>query len=209
MSMYLYTIEKTLSNNYTMSDIQSLNGLMTNADNIHHLLGKLFNVDKEENWRSKYNILYKTNTESTFKLVIKSDIQISKEAINDNGFKLLSEKEIDIKDNQKIALSITVSPFRKDGGQKTKRIIKTTEERIAWLKNKLTHNGECIINEINEINQNMNYMEHPDKLKGAVMLCGYNYKISLTVKDKDGFLKLIQTGIGPQKNYGFGLLEVV
>ena len=206
--MYLYKLEKTISNNYTMKDIHSLNGLMTNADNIHHLLGKLFNISNEENWRTKYNILYKTDTESTFKLIIQSDVQIDKKLVEQNGFKLLSENEVTIKDNQKLTLRLTVSPFRKDGGQKTKRIIKTTEERIAWLKNKLTHNGECITNEINELGQTMIYMEHPDKLKGATMLYGYRYEINLTVKDKEGFLKLVQTGIGPQKNYGFGLLEV-
>lgn len=206
--MYLYVLEKTLSNEYTMADITELNKLMTNSDNIHHLLGKLFNVNNEENWRSKYNILYKVDTSTTFKLKVKSDIQIDKKVALENKIKVLDEKEISIKNNQEITVKLEVSPFRKDGGQKNKKIIKTTKERKDWLKNKLTYNGECEVKEINELGQVAKYMEHPDKLKGAAMLNGFSYEIKLTVRDAEGFKKLMQIGVGPQKAYGFGLLEI-
>lgn len=207
MSMYLYTVEKELSNNYTMDDIQDLNKLMTNADNVHHLLGKLFNVDKEENFRSKYNILYKVDTTTTFKLLIKSDIPMNKEQAAKNKIKILSEDKVSFKNGQELSIMIDVAPFRKDGEHKTKRIIKKAEDRVAWLTNKLTHNNECEIKSISEVSQVMNYMEHKDKNKGALMLTGYRYKINAIVRDSVGFTKLVSKGIGPQKNYGFGLIE--
>ncbi len=208
MSMYLYTVEKELSSNYTMDDIQELNKLMTNSDNVHHLLGKLFNVDKEENFRSKYNILYKVDTTTTFKLIVKSDIPMNKKSAAENKIKILSENEIHIGSNEELTININVAPFRKDGGQKTKRIIKTTNDRIAWLTNKLTHNNECEVKSISEISQVMNYMEHKDKTKGVSMLTGYRYNICVVVKDPTGFTELVQKGIGPQKSYGFGLMEI-
>lgn len=208
MSEYLYTVEKVLSSNYTMNDIKELGELMTNSDNIHHLLGKLFNVNKEENWRSKYNILYKVDTTTTFKLIIKSDIPMDKKAASDNNVRILSENEVKIKNGQELSIKLDVSPFRRVDGQKTKRIIKTTNERIAWLTNKLTHNNECEIKSISEVSQVMNYMAHPDKAKGASMLTGYRYDIRVVIKDQAGFAELLKKGIGPQKSYGFGLLEI-
>lgn len=206
MGMYLYTVERVMSSNYTMADIQDLNKLMTNSDNIHHLLGKLFNVNKEENWRSKYNILYRVDDSTTFKLIIKSDKEIDKQAVAANNCRVLSEKNLTVKNGDSLKVQLAVAPFRRAEGQSKKKIIKTTDERIAWLINKLTHNNECIVKAINEDHMVMQYMEHPDKAKGSVMLAGYNYTVDLTVKDADGFLKLMQTGIGPQKNYGFGLM---
>lgn len=208
MSMYLYTVEKELSSNYTMDDIQELNKLMTNSDNIHHLLGKLFNVDKEENFRSKYNILYKVDTTTTFKLIIKSDIPMDREQVAKNKIKILSEERVNFKNGQELSIMLDVAPFRKDGEHKTKRIIKEQNGRIAWLTNKLTHNNECEIKSISELSQVMNYMEHKDKTKGALMLTGYRYSIDVIVKDTVGFTELVSKGIGPQKNYGFGLMEI-
>lgn len=207
MSMYLYTVEKELSSNYTMNDIQELNKLMTNSDNIHHLLGNLFNVDKEENFRSKYNILYKVDTTTTFKLIIKSDIPMNKEQAAKSKIKILSEDKVSFKNGQELSIMLDVAPFRKDGEHKTKRIIKEQNGRIAWLTNKLTHNNECEIKSISELSQVMNYMEHKDKTKGALMLTGYRYNINVVVKDSIGFTELVSKGIGPQKNYGFGLVE--
>lgn len=209
MGMYLYTVEKELSNNYTMDDIQELNKLMTNSDNIHHLLGKLFNVDKEENFRSKYNILYKVDTTTTFKLIIKSDIPMDKEQVTKNKIKILSEEKISFKNGQELSIMLDAAPFRKDGEHKTKRIIKEQNDRVSWLTNKLTHNNECEIKSINEVSQVMNYMEHKDKTKGALMLTGYRYSIDIIIKDSVGFTELVSKGIGPQKNYGFGLMEIV
>lgn len=207
MDMYLYTVEKELSSNYTMDDIQELNKLMTNSDNIHHLLGNLFNVDKEENFRSKYNILYKVDTTTTFKLIIKSDIPMDRESAAKNKIKILSEDKISFKNGQELSIMLDVAPFRKDGEHKTKRVIKEKTDRIAWLTNKLTHNNECEIKGINEISQVMNYMEHKDKTKGALMMTGYRYSINVIIKDSIGFTELVSKGIGPQKNYGFGLVE--
>ena len=206
MKMYLYTIERELSSNYTMNDIQELNKLITNSDNIHHLLGKLFRVEKEKNFRSIYNILYKIDDSTTFKLIIKSDKEIDKKQITDNKFRLLSEKEITIKNNDELTIDIDVAPFRKDGGKAKKKIIKTADERIAWLKNKFTYNNECIIKSIKENHPVMRYMEHKDKSNGSTMMTGYNYTITIKVKDTDKFTELVQKGVGPQKTYGFGLM---
>ena len=132
---------------------------------------------------------------------------MDKELAAKNKLKILSEEKVRFKNGQELSIMLDVAPFRKDGEHKTKRIIKEQNGRIAWLTNKLTHNNECEIKSISELSQVMNYMEHKDKTKGALMLTGYRYSIDVIVKDTVGFTELVSKGIGPQKNYGFGLME--
>lgn len=53
----------------------------------------------------------------------------------------------------------------------------------------------------------MNF-EHSDKAKGSSQIWGYTYEVVAEVLDKEGLLKVINRGIGAEKCYGFGLVEM-
>lgn len=184
-----------------------LNKLSTNAHEVHKLLAKFFDADTP-NWRQLNNVLYHSKVlPNTIKLVIKSDTDINEEAVVLNGFELICK--YNIKDKlvgKTVSLETTVYPCTRDG--KKKRLIRGTQERIAWLTNKLTHNDECKIISIDECEEICKSFEHSDKAKGGSQIWGYTYEIIAEVLDKDGLLKVINRGIGAEKCYGFGLVEV-
>lgn len=206
--MKYYIIEKTLPKNYTSADIIELNDLLLNAEKVHKLLGKLFNTEKEANWRKKYNILYR-QLESG-KWFVSSEKEISDTMAEQLAVKVTPVNMPKLNVGSPISFKLALSPFRPDkaNGGKRKRI-KDRNERIDWLKQKLTYNGECEVLSINEFDLINRYMEHEDENKGKVALTGYEYTLALKIKDLDKFTTLMNEGIGPCKNYGYGLLTAI
>lgn len=82
---------------------------------------------------------------------------------------------------------------RNENGKK--RLIRGTQERIAWLTNKLTYNNECKIISIDECEEICMNFEHSDKSKGSSQIWGYTYEIVADVLDKEGLLKVINRSI--------------
>lgn len=203
----LYIIEKILPKNYGLDDVIEINDLLINAEKVHKLLGKLFNTEKESNWREKYNILYRQLKESG-KWIVQSDIPICEENARKLSIIFNKVSEKNLSPNMSLALKVKVAPFKPDENGKRKKI-KLREDRFNWLKQKFTYNDECEVLTITEFNPSIQYMEHEDTLKGKAALTGYDYSISVKIKDLDGFKKLLQKGIGPCKNYGFGLITMV
>lgn len=109
--------------------------------------------------------------------------------------------------DSKVLLETTVYPCTRNETGK-KRLIRGTQERIAWLTNKLTYNNECKIISIDECEEVCVNIEHTDKSKGCTQIWGYTYEAVIEVLDKEGLLKVINSGIGAEKCYGFGLVEV-
>jgi len=206
--MHTYIIEKIISNNNTMNDMNMLTELITNSESVHKILGELFSVGTENDWRSKNNILYRKVMNSTCKFIVQSDIEIDMNQAKKLGFSV-NKVDKTVKNGDVITIELAVSPFRKNGENKNRTVIKTTEERIEWLKNKLSHNDECEVIEITEMNEIMNYMAHSEDAKGSAMLLGRDYQAKIRIKDAEAFNQIRRSGIGPCKNYGFGLINVV
>ena len=192
------------------SDIQSeyLDALTMNAHEVHKLLAKFFNADAP-NWRQLNNVLYHSKRlPSAIKFVIKSDTPINEEAVVLNGFEVICKYNIEEKlADSKVLLETMVYPCTRNETGK-KRLIRGTQERIAWLTNKLTYNNECRIISIDECEEVCVNIEHTDRSKGCTQIWGYVYEAVIEVLDKEGLLRVINSGIGAEKCYGFGLVEV-
>lgn len=185
-----------------------LNKLSSNAHEVHKLLAKFFNADAP-NWRQLNNVLYRSKRlPNAIKLVIKSDVDIDEEAVVPNGFEVVCKYSIEERlSGSTVMLETTVYPCTRNENGK-KRLIRGTQERIAWLTNKLTHNDECRIVSIDECEEVCMNVEHTDKSKGCTQIWGYTYEAVVDVQDKEGLLKVINRGIDAEKCYGFGLVEV-
>ena len=205
--MYFYEIEKTLPVNFNAVDVQQLGNIITNVENIHRVLGILFGVNKEVNWRQKYNILFKVLNITTCKLFVKSDIPIDRNICADYKF-IVREKFLkEIKNGDILNIDIVVSPFKKNNS-KNRVYIKDNSLKELWLKNKFEFGGESLVTDCKKIEDVCYNMLHEDDSKGGTMLLGVRYQLQIKVLDKDKFENLIKSGIGPTKSYGFGLLEV-
>lgn len=154
------------------SDVQSgyLDALTTNAHEVHKLLAKFFNADAP-NWRQLNNVLYHSKRlPNAIKFTIKSDTAINEEAVVLNGFEVICKYDIEEKlTGSKVLLETTVYPCTRNEFGK-KRLIRGTQERIAWLTNKLTHNDECKIISIDECEEVCANVEHTDKSKGCTQI---------------------------------------
>ena len=203
--MYLYKLVNSMSYN-TDGDFKQLGHLVANADNVHHLLANLFGKEDEEQWRGKYNILYRVDSFRPYTLIVKSDIPIDMEEVSLQNFDIEVLKFNPVVGNEYNAC-LLFSPYRKNGESK-KRMVKDKEERLDWLTQKLTCTGGCEVLSIDESRDKVCvYMKHSCSTKGEADLIGYDYDIKLKVLDKEKLIQTISKGVGPQKAYGFGLLR--
>ena len=203
--MYLYKLVKSMTYN-TDGDFKQLGHLVANAANVHHLLANLFNKEDEEQWRSKYNILYRVDSFRPYTLIIKSDIPIDMDEVGLQNFDIEVLKFNPVV-GETYNARLLFSPFRKNGGLK-KELVKDTETRLDWLTYKLTCSGGCEVLGIEEgRDKECVYMKHSSSTNGETDLIGYDYSIKLKVLDKEKFIQTISKGVGPQKSYGFGLLR--
>lgn len=155
-----------------------LNKLSSNAHEVHKLLAKFFNADAP-NWRQLNNVLYHSKRlPNAIKLVIKSDVDIDEEAVVLNGFEVVCKYSIEERlSGSTVMLETTVYPCTRNENGK-KRLIRGTQERIAWLTNKLTHNDECRIVSIDECEEVCMNVEHTDKSKGCTQIWGVHLRSS-------------------------------
>lgn len=202
----LYLIEKTKSPNFPISELIELNNLFVNAEHVHKLLGKLFNHPGDSNWRSKYNVLYRQYGPA--KWLVSSDCSINAEAANRCKVKYQLLNQAEIKPGDVVKFVITASTYRKEPGAKNRTFIKTPEDRKAWMETKLSRGGQCDILSLKEVSLVRQNMQHEDISKGSSVLTGYDYECEVKVRDEAGFKELLRCGIGPEKSYGFGLIEV-
>lgn len=200
--MYLYEISKLSQN--TVEDRIKLIELLENEEVVHCMLGRIFGVDTEENWRSKYNILYrKLPMPCTW--IIQSDIPINDKCAKEEGIKVTKKNILPL--GRKCVINLTVSPYCKQKSQNRVKI-KTEEDRISWIKSKLSDGQACRIISCNENNMVQFYMAHKDESKGSLMLNGYDYSLEIEVLDNNAFNEIVKTGVGPSKAYGFGMVSI-
>ena len=202
----LYLIEKLISPSCPISEVIELNNLLINAECVHKLLGKLFNHPGDSNWRSKYNILYRQ--QGPAKWLVSSDRPINQEAANNCGIKYSVLEPQSVKAGDKLRLIVSASTYRKESGAKNRTFIKTPEARKLCIETKLSRGGQCDILSMKELSRVKQHMQHEDISKGSSDLTGYDYECEVRVKDEAGFKELLRCGIGPEKSYGFGLIEV-
>lgn len=206
--MYLYELEKLISQDNTVKDIQILTNILSNAEHLHVILGELFGVAGVCSWRKEHNILVKKCPGSTARFLVQSDIQVIKEKAQEYYFKVTELQMPQIKKGNTYTLYIDVSPFKSNGAVGHKIMIKNKQDRAHWLSKKFQDTGACTVDSCEETTPVLHYMEHLLDTRNAQMLHGFTYKLSVTVRNEEAFKQIVNTGIGPGKAYGFGLIEI-
>lgn len=207
--MYLYEIEKIIPQIPSPEDITMLTDILSNAEEMHIILGQLFGVSGVKNWRADNNILYMRVDGSTAKFIVQSDIPIDKQMTEKMKFKVTDKNMSTVRENNTVKLKLCVSTFRYDRNKNRKIFIRTLEDRIKWIKGKFAKAGAGNVTSCIEVHPVMNYMAHKLVQNSAEMLRGFVYEIQLEITDTDAFIDLLRKGIGPSKAYGFGLVEII
>ncbi len=207
--MYICQIKKTLPENYTLDDIQMLTAIATNEEQVHCMLGRLFGVNGQKNWRANNSIVYK-KLEDTCTYLVQSAIPIDKNAAKKESVTVIQLKEETFYEGQELTIHITLSTF-KQNNTKNRVAIKTSNERKDWVcrKLQLDNKDTCEILSFEETAPCAFFMSHLTEKKGSEMLAGHNYRLTIKLTDPKAFQNIYQKGIGPCKNYGFGLIEIV
>lgn len=104
---------------------------------------------------------------------------------------------------------LLASPTKKvvQHGQKNsrRRILRTLDERIAWLNRKGVQNGFKLLS-CQELEGGQFTGRHTQERGGRMYLDQYHYQGTLQITDIRQFQKAVQEGIGPGKSYGLGML---
>lgn len=112
-------------------------------------------------------------------------------------------------DGQIWQFDLLASPTKKVGqeGQKNsrRRILRTSEERFAWLERKSAQNGFRLLH-CQELEGRQLSGRHTPERGGPMYLDQYRYQGTLQIVDAGQFQTAVQTGIGPGKSYGLGML---
>ncbi len=201
--MYLYEVSKPFPQ--TVEENAGLIALLTNAEEVHCMLGRIFGVSEEENWRHNHNVLYRQSGIAGSWLV-QSDIPIDEEAAKKENVNF-TKKAMPSGKNRKIKL--IVAPYRKNGYGTRRAYIRTQEDRLAWLNLKFSDKRICNVLSCVEDHYVQTYMAHDDVTKGKGILKGFEYNIDVEILDEEAFDDVVRRGIGPSKSYGFGMVSMV
>jgi CRISPR system Cascade subunit CasE len=175
---------------------------------------KAFPNDGADNAREDFGVLYRlTEQEKALSLYVLSDAEPMWGNILQSGFVAKGCKDVSrlpdafIKD-RRFAFDLLTQPFKKESrkGANSKRVmLKTPQERQAWLERKAKDNGFCI-EWIREDGKNAVSGRHDEEKGGAMFIGAVRYRGVLIVEDQDMFMRAFMRGIGPGKAYGLGML---
>lgn len=192
------------------SVIQSLR----DCHDMHRTIMKAFPESGSANAREKYGVLYRLiEQEKNIVLYVLSDIEPEWESIRSNGFEAKGCKDISgllnvLIPKRRFAFDILVQPYRKQSreeGNSRRIMLRTPEERQAWLEKKATENG-FRLEWFREEGHNLITGKHSEENGGAMFIGTVRYRGVLSVEDKEKFTKAFKRGIGPGKAYGLGML---
>lgn len=108
-----------------------------------------------------------------------------------------------------LSFDLLTMPSKKVGQEPGKnsrrRVLRTAEERLAWLERKAKQNGFEILS-IRELESSSQFGRHNDTRGGTMVLDAYHYRGFLLIHDAEQFQKAMKIGIGPGKAYGLGMI---
>lgn len=189
-------------------DRRDARGLLADCQQMHRFVMGFFGTD-----RLSGQILYRTNMVRD-KLCIYLYSQAPAEHIPANCH--IQQRDVKLwldtmEAGQHWSFDLIAAPTKKIASEGSKnsrrRILREPGERQAWLERKAEHNGFVIIQAQEQEQLHVSGRHHPDK--GGVMYHdAYHYQGVLQITDAEAFRKAMQTGIGPGKAYGFGMMMV-
>lgn len=175
----------------------------------HQMIMGLFGCD-----RKSAGVLYRVREDrNTLAVYLYSNRPISREHLLP-GMHISGQRDVTLwlesmKPGQVWHFDLLASPTKKveqDGTKNSRRrILRTLEERIAWLAKKGVQNGFQLIS-CQELGGGQITGRHIQERGGRMYLDQYHYQGTLQITDAEQFQKAVQEGIGPGKSYGLGML---
>ena len=181
--------------------------LLADCQKMHQFVTSLFDTD-----RSTSQVLYRTKADGEFLHIY---IYANRPADTSRCKHKIEQKEITawlnaMETGQYLGFDLVASPCKKvlDGGKNSKRkILRTEQERQAWLSKKAEASGFTIV-QATEQSAISTAGKHPSENGGKMHHNAYHYQGVLHITNAELFRRAIQDGIGPGKAYGFGMMMV-
>lgn len=165
---------------------------LADRQQLHRMIQKMFGTSRKDS-----DVLFRLAGNS---LYVSSEKVPNAEA--EDGFTLCLERELPPAQEGSVHRFSLVAQPRKVVNAK-KIIIKSEEERLAWLKRKASENGFEICSIREEGREPI-----VSRMKGFDV-DAYNYSGVIRITDEEAFERVQRNGIGPMKAYGCGFLMIV
>ncbi len=200
--MYLAKIEMPLSD-------PGVRAALRDAQRMHRRVSGLYGTA-----RAEASVLYRARVRGgTVELYLYAACPVQREALL-SSMKLAGERDLSdwlesMAEGQRWGFDLLTMPFKKqpdpEGRNSRRRVLRSREERLAWLARKAEQNGfelleaeECAAEKLN--------VTHAENDGGTLWLDPYRYTGLLRVTDAALFRRAVRQGIGPGKAYGLGML---
>lgn len=200
--MYLTKIELDLRQ-------RAARAALADCQQMHRFLNGLFDCPREE-----AELLYRIQNQSNHcSVYLYSACPIVQEKLlpfmHFAGQRDLSDWLQGLTEGRGLSFDFLTMPSKKVGQESGKnsrrRVLRTAEERLAWLDRKANQNGFEILN-IHELESSSQFGRHEDARGGKMVLDAYHYRGILQIRNAEQFQKAMASGIGPGKAYGLGMI---
>ena len=183
-------------------------GALSDCQRMHRLVSALFGEGRKEQ-----NVLYRVR-------VLRGAVQLYlysaaapthiPEEITVVGQRDLTQWLEELREEQFCGFDLLTMPFKKEGraeqGKRSqRRVLREPEERLRWLRRKGEQNGFEIV-EVQELEQSKVQGRHGQDRGGSMYWDVLHYQGVLRITDAERFRTAVETGIGPGKVYGLGML---
>ena len=200
--MYLTKIELDLSS-------PGVRAALGDGQKMHRLVCGCFGTARKAS-----DILYRCRLRGTFAdLYLYSACPIEEDRLL-KGMRLAGQRDITswlekMTAGNVLQFQLVTMPFRKvaeDGAKNSRRrALHTQEERFAWLTRKAEQGGFQVLSVMESPAEKMT-ARRPAETGGSLTVDAFCYTGTLRITDAEQFRKTVQTGIGAEKAYGFGML---
>lgn len=200
--MYLSKIELSMTHS-------GVRVALRDAQKMHRLVSGLYGVR-----RADAAVLYRVRTRgSTLTLYLYANCPIDQGKLL-SGMILAGERDVSdwlsgFADGQVWHFDLLTMPSKKvaepDGQNSRRRVLRTQEERLAWLSRKAEQNSFSVL-EAQETQYEKLSAVHATEQGGTLYMDAYRYTGTLLIHDAETFRHAVQRGIGPGKAYGLGML---
>lgn len=184
---------------------RTIQSILSDCQKLHQAVSKIFGSARKEG-----NILYRVQTgRGQNAIYLYSDMRPGQQEVS--GMEVCGTQDLTgwiqrLKSGQVWSFDILCIPVKKVKTENTKhsqrRLLKTPEERTAWMHRKADQFGFEILSlqECESVRQ-VGY-----KKQSTLYLDGYHYQGVLRIIDTRKFISALCHGIGAGKAYGFGML---
>ena len=186
---------------------RSIRSAMVDCQKMHRLLMGLFDMP-----RQKAQVLYRIKEQGMrIAVYLYSAVPVIEERLVP-GMTLAGQRNVSswldsMKNGRFQRFDLLVMPSKKvpgAGKNSQRRVLRTQEERTAWLRRKAEQSGFEICAMVEQGNTSF-YGEHPNA-DGVMRWDSYHYTGILRIMDQTAFQHAVENGIGPGKAYGMGML---